>query len=116
MVEDEPQVRKHVVKLLSRAGFIVKAAADARSALHILEADPDFDILFTDVVMPGGINGVQLASAATKVVSDLKVLYTSGFPASAFDEIGVEAAHDLALLSKPYKSTDLIRAINAMIG
>lgn len=116
VVEDQPQVRKHVEKLLSRAGYTVAAAEDAKAALSILEQDADFDILFTDVVMPGGINGVQLAAAASRIAPKMKVLYTSGFPASAFDEIGVEHAQELVLLTKPYKSADLVGMINAMIN
>ncbi len=116
VVEDQPEVRKHVEKLLGRAGYTVAGAQDAKAALSILEHDADFDILFTDVVMPGGINGVQLAAAASKLAPKIKVLYTSGFPATAFDQIGVEHGQELVLLSKPYKSNELIGMINAMTG
>lgn len=114
VVEDQPDVRAHVERLLKRAGHIVTSAPDAKSALSILQRDTDFDMLFTDVVMPGGMNGVQLAAAASKILPTLKVLYTSGFPASAFDEIGVDRWDQLALLSKPYKSAELIHAITQL--
>jgi CheY-like chemotaxis protein len=114
IVEDQPDVRAHVEKLLKRAGHIVTSAADAKSALGVLEMETDFDLLFTDVVMPGGMNGVQLAAAASKILPTLKVLYTSGFPASAFDGIGVDGWQPLALLSKPYRSSELYDAINRL--
>lgn len=114
IVEDQPDVRAHVEKLLKRAGHIVTSAVDAKSALGVLEMETDFDLLFTDVVMPGGMNGVQLAAAASKILPTLKVLYTSGFPASAFDGIGVGGWQPLALLSKPYRSSELYDAINRL--
>jgi CheY-like chemotaxis protein len=114
IVEDQPDVRAHVEKLLKRAGHIVTSAVDAKSALGVLEMETDFDLLFTDVVMPGGMNGVQLAAAASKILPTLKVLYTSGFPASAFDGIGVDGWQPLALLSKPYRSSELYDAINRL--
>lgn len=115
VVEDQPDVRAHVEKLLLRAGYDVTGAQDARSAISILEAGESFDILFTDVVMPGGINGVQLAAAAAKIDAKMKVLFTSGFPASAFDEIGVDPKKKLPLLRKPYKSAELLNAINTAL-
>jgi PAS domain S-box-containing protein len=114
VVEDQPDVRAHVEKLLRRAGYLVAAAQDAKTALDILKLDKSFDILFTDVVMPGGINGVQLAAEALKIVPEIKVLYTSGFPSSAFDEIGVDRGEELVMLSKPYKSAELLHAMNQL--
>lgn len=114
VVEDQPEIRAHVEKLLIRAGYSVASAQDAQTALDILKFDTNYDILFTDVVMPGGINGVQLAAAALKIIPNIKILYTSGFPASAFDEIGVDGGEDLAILSKPFKSAELLHAINQL--
>ncbi len=113
VVEDQPEVRSHVEKLLTKAGYEVTSAENALAALALLEAGEVFDVLFTDVIMPGGMNGVQLASAAVRILPDMKVLFTSGFPASAFAEVGVHAWEGFDLLQKPYKAMDLITAVNA---
>jgi PAS domain S-box-containing protein len=114
VVEDEPDVRSHVEKLLSRAGFEVTSAENAHAALDILQGGETFDVLFTDVIMPGGMNGVQLAQAAANIAPQMKVLFTSGFPASAFEEVGVQAWETFDLLQKPYKSSELIRALRSL--
>jgi PAS domain S-box-containing protein len=111
VVEDQHDVREHVCKLLTRAGFAVSSASDAATALGLLESGETFDLLFTDVLMPGGMNGVELAEAASAIAPEMKVLYTSGFPASAFDEVGVDPGHNLSLLKKPYRAAELVEAI-----
>ncbi|MEE4154011.1 MAG: ATP-binding protein [Erythrobacter sp.] len=115
VVEDQPDIRRHAAKMLARAGFEVASAPDAASALDLLEREGPFDVLFTDVLMPGGMNGVQLSNAAAHIVPDMKVLYTSGFPADAFDQIGLDNASELNLLKKPYRTTELIAAIGRLI-
>ena len=118
VVEDQPEVRSHVEKLLRRAGFAVTSADNAPNALAILDQVRDgkdrFDVLFTDVIMPGGMNGVQLAAAAARIAPDMKVLFTSGFPASAFEDVGITAWESFDLLQKPYKSADLVQAMKAL--
>jgi PAS domain S-box-containing protein len=114
VVEDQPEVRSHVEKLLVRAGFEVATAEHGQAAIDLLAAGEHFDVLFTDIVMPGGINGVQLAERATQITPGVKVLFTSGFPASAFEEVGVNAWEGFDLLQKPYKAADLINAIRAL--
>lgn len=116
MVEDQAEVRAHVERLLSNAGFIVTSAADGKSALALLQDGATFDLLFTDIVMPGGMNGVQLAEAAKAMDPSLKILFTSGFPASAFDELGLSGDQSIALLKKPYKRNDLVLAISGTLG
>ncbi len=116
MVEDQPDVRHHVERLLRRQGFDVTAACDAKAALSILETGETFAVLFTDIVMPGGISGVQLAERAGKIAPDMKVLFTSGFPASAFAEVGAGAAGQHRLIPKPYKTNELIDMISDLIG
>jgi PAS domain S-box-containing protein len=115
VVEDQAEVRAHVERLLRNAGFKVVAAPDGKAALALLNVDPDFDLLFTDIIMPGGINGVQLAEAVRRMLPDIKVLFTSGFPASAFDELGIAEQDQFELLKKPYKSEELIAAIGRIL-
>lgn len=99
---------------MTRAGYEVASAEDARAALARLEAGEVFDVLFTDVIMPGGMNGVQLADAASRILPKMKVLFTSGFPASAFAEVGVHAWEGFVLLQKPHKAIDLISAVKGI--
>lgn len=111
LVEDQPEVQAHVEKLLNRMGYVVTAAADGKEALSILHGGTEFDLLFTDVMLPGGMNGQQLAEEIKKVDARVKVLFTSGYPASAFGHLGLDAVENLRLLKKPYRSTDLKAAI-----
>lgn len=110
VVEDQPDVRRHVENVLVSSGFDVTSANDGKSALALLEAGESFDLLFTDIIMPGGINGVQLAEAAKALSPKLRVVFTSGFPATAFDELGFEKKEDFWLLKKPYRRQELISA------
>ena len=100
-------VRKHVTQLLSKLGYSVTAAADAQEALSLLRDGQTFDLLFTDVIMPGGMTGPQLGQAAVRLAPHLKLLYTSGYPASAFENLGLEDLSNVNFLAKPYRSTQL---------
>jgi PAS domain S-box-containing protein len=112
VVEDQPQVRSHVVRALRRFGYKVEATEDAASALRVLEHKPDFDLLFTDIVMPGGMNGQALGEAAKQLRPSIKVLYTSGYPAAAFEHLGLKQQSNVNLLHKPYRTVELQEAID----
>ena len=73
VVEDQPQVRRHVEKTLTRFGHSVTSAADARIALKLLEKGETFDLLYTDIVMPGGMNGQELGEIAKRICPRLRV-------------------------------------------
>ena len=107
MVEDEPMVRAHVEKLLSKLGYVVTVAADAQEALSLLHDDQAFDLLFTDVIMPGGMSGPQLGEAALRLAPHIKLLYTSGYPAAAFENFGIQDTSNVNFLAKPYRSAQL---------
>lgn len=111
LVEDQPEVRAHVEKLLGRMGYIVTAAADGREALSLIYRGLEFDLLFTDVIMPGGLNGQQLAEEVRKIDPRTKVLFTSGYPAFAFEHLGIDDMEDVRLLGKPYRTADLKAAL-----
>jgi CheY-like chemotaxis protein len=114
-VDDDPAVRTTVVLQLERLGYAVLQADGAQAALQIIASPARIDLLFTDVVMPGGPNGKELAILARRLRPGLPVLFTSGFPgASQDDEIHFDA-HDV-LLSKPYRSRDLARAVREMLA
>ena len=107
VVEDQPQVRAHVEKTLIRLGYAVKTAPDAATALTRLKEGEAFDLLFTDVIMPGGMNGQELGEAALELAPQIKILYTSGYPAAAFEHLGLKEQANVNFLSKPYKTIDL---------
>src|SRR6266536_220455 len=83
IVEDDALVREYVVTQISRFGYHTMAAGNAAEALAIIDGPERFDLLFTDVIMPGGLNGRQLATEALKRRPELKVLYTSGYTENA---------------------------------
>lgn len=115
LVEDEPEVREQVGKLLSRMGYRVTPAADGKEALSMMREERQFDLLFTDVIMPGGMNGQQLAEEIRKVDPGMKVLFTSGYPAFAFEHLGLDELDEIRLLRKPYRSADLGAAVAAAL-
>jgi len=107
VVEDQPEVLSYVQKTLARFGYKVEAVAESASALAKLQAGEKFDLLFTDIIMPGGMNGQELAEAAVKRDPLLKVLYTSGYSADAFEHLGIDEQAQFHLLRKPYKAAEL---------
>jgi len=113
-VDDNPDVRATVVSHLRALGYQVREAADAHAALRILDSTDKIDLLFTDVVMPGGVNGKELATMAKAKRSSLKVLFTSGFPGTSLTS-GSDLDSGDALLSKPYRKHELAKAIHEML-
>jgi PAS domain S-box-containing protein len=111
VVEDQPQVRTHVEKTLARLGYAVATAQDAAAALTMLKHGEAFDLLFTDIIMPGEMNGQELGEAALKLAPQIKILYTSGYPAAAFEHLGLKEQSSINFLSKPYKTVDLQRML-----
>jgi CheY-like chemotaxis protein len=105
VVEDNALVRRSAVTLLQQLGYRTLEAADGQEALAILESDPRVDLLFSDVVMPGGMSGRQLAAATRRKRPDIRILLTSGFPDKASDaRAGERTEH---MLGKPYRREDL---------
>ena len=110
VVEDDNFVRGHAVATLESMGYRVMVAADARDALAILRGGARPDLLFTDIVMPGGASGWELAEQAQKLLPGLKVLFTSGYPIESLT-LHPEIAANAALINKPYRMADLARRV-----
>jgi PAS domain S-box-containing protein len=110
-VDDNPAVRATVLLQLRALGYCVHEADSAQAALKLLDELGKVDLLFTDIVMPGPMNGRELAAKARLKRPGLKVLYTSGYP-GAFegDDDGA------ALLNKPYRKRDLANAIDRALN
>jgi len=114
VVEDEPLVRAHVESLLLGLGYRVTTAANGPAAMAVLERRADIDLLFTDVVMPGGMNGRELAEAAARLRPGLEVLFTSGYTENAIVHHG-RLDPGVQLLSKPYRRRDLARKLRLVL-
>ena len=115
IVEDDTLVREYVVTQISRFGYRTLAASNAAEALAIINGGERIDLLFTDVIIPGSMNGRQLATEALKRRPGLKVLYTSGYTENAIVHHGRLDAGVL-LLAKPYLSSDLARMIRTALA
>ncbi|MGO4410956.1 PAS domain-containing protein [Brevundimonas sp. 2YAF1] len=112
VVEDDPLVRDHVVRQLRAVGYCIVLAADGPEALACLQEEPGFDLMFTDVVMPGGMDGQELARQARAIAPDLRVLFTSGFigPLDAASRIPAGQ-----WLCKPYRRQELITRVREIL-
>ena len=115
IVEDDALVREYVVAQISRLGYDTLAASNGAEALAIINGPERIDLLFTDVIMPGSMNGRQLAIEAQKRRPGLKVLFTSGYTENAIVHHGRLDAGVL-LLPKPYVSSDLARLIRTALA
>lgn len=114
VVEDEPAVLVVTANALGNLGYGVRTATDAASALEALSTGPAVDLLFSDIVMPGGINGIELAREARRTNPALRILLTSGFAADAMKGQG-PLPEGVDILAKPYRQADLARAIRAAL-
>jgi CheY-like chemotaxis protein len=106
VVEDDTGMRRVVNRQLSELGYRVVEVDNAVAALNLLEATR-FDLLFSDIVLPGPLNGLELARTAKRKSPDLRVVLTSGFPAKingGIDTVG-------RLLVKPYRKLELASAL-----
>jgi len=106
VVEDDDDVRSYSSAILRELGYRVIAAQDGPAALRLLGRERRVDLLFTDVVLPGGMTGADLARAAAVVRPDLKVLFTTGYARDAIVHNGrLEAG--VQLITKPFTYADL---------
>jgi PAS domain S-box-containing protein len=114
VVEDDALVRSFVITQLESLGYTALSAGNAAEALAIAEGGAAFDLLFTDMIMPGKMNGKELAEAMAKRRSPLKVLFTSGYTEDAVIHHG-RLDPGVLLLAKPYRKTELARMLRTAI-
>lgn len=115
VVDDEEGLRELAQASLQGLGYRVLAAGDGQQALEILTAEPAIALLFSDVVMPGGIGGYELAERATALRPDLKVLLTSGYTEKAVACNG-QSRFSASLLGKPYTQAELAQRLRVLLG
>jgi signal transduction histidine kinase/CheY-like chemotaxis protein len=105
VVEDEEMVRDHIQRVLGGLGYKVITRTDARSAMKVVDEGVKFDLLLTDVVIPGGVDGAALAARVRKKYPKIPVVYVSGY-ASGIPEKGA-LAPDVSFLQKPFLRSEL---------
>ncbi|WP_163152523.1 hybrid sensor histidine kinase/response regulator [Bradyrhizobium uaiense] len=110
-VEDDPTIRDYVTGQLESLGYTVLAAANADAALEIVSRGTAFDLLFTDIVMPGSMNGRQLADTLMAGRPALRVLFTSGYSDGVLPAQQGRGGHGIPLLTKPYRRSELARIL-----
>ncbi len=111
-VEDDPDVLEIAIEAIRSFGYNVYPATDANEALRILQQDLSIDLLFTDIIMPPGKNGVELAQDALKLRPSLRILLASGYPRDALEAHEVSSQPNMAFIRKPYS----LSALNAQLG
>ncbi|MBD8548371.1 histidine kinase famiy protein [Sphingomonas sp. CFBP 8760] len=111
MVEDQPEVGELGREMLRDLGYDVTLCSSGRAALDVMQADRDYQLLFTDILMPGGMNGVALANAIKRDYPHTAVLLTTGFADEAIDE----GARSYELIRKPYRRAELNERIRQVL-
>jgi CheY-like chemotaxis protein len=114
VVEDNPSVRQVVMGQLASLGYRTLEAENARAALGLLERGAKVDLVFSDLVMPGGMSGLELAAELRRRWPGLKTLLTSGFP-GAMLAASKDAAAAQGLLTKPYRKLELARRVREIL-
>jgi PAS domain S-box-containing protein len=115
IVEDDALVRKYVITQIQSLGYTTLEASNAAEALDAIDKTPNIDLLFTDVIMPGSMNGRQLVDEALKRRPSLKTLYTSGYTENAIVHHG-RLDSGVLLLAKPYRKSDLAQMLRIALG
>jgi two-component system NtrC family sensor kinase len=114
IVEDDAQVNKLAVEALQERGYRVLSASDGASALRMIETAPHIDLLLTDVVLPGGMNGRELTDAVLRQRAGIKVLYMTGYTRNAIIHHG-RLDPDIDLLTKPFTADALTRKVRRIL-
>ena len=111
IVEDELLVRAVAAQMIEEAGYEAIEAASADEAVHILETRDDVRVVFTDIEMPGSMDGLMLAQAVRNRWPPIKIIVTSGRPIAVLRNLPDEAQ----FLAKPYRATTLERVLGELL-
>ena len=114
VIDDEPTVRMLVADALGDHGYTIVEAGDGAEGLRLLQSSTRVDLLITDVGLPGGLNGRQVADAAWAARPDLKVLFITGYAENAVLNHG-HLAHGMQVLTKPFTIDDLVRRVDRVL-
>jgi CheY-like chemotaxis protein len=111
VVEDNEDVRELAETMLASAGYAVVSAPSGEHALSLLDEGGEVDLVFTDVMMPGGMNGLQLADQVRARRPGTPILVTTGY----MDELPAARGQRLDILGKPYRQEDLLARVRAIL-
>jgi len=114
VVEDDPDVRRIPTAILRAQGYEVVEARNGEDATKRLQDGPPFDLLFTDIVLPGGMNGVEIARQAQKLQASIKILYSTGYAENANVQVSKMVARGL-LVNKPYLRAELLEKVRHVL-
>jgi len=114
IVDDREDVAELARTILRDFGYVTLVAGNAREALEILDSSERVDLLFTDLIMPGGMNGVLLAREARRRQPRLKVLLATGYAEASLERTDIGGS-EFDLLNKPYRRTELVRRVRAIL-
>lgn len=114
VAEDDDLIRELVMQQLDSLGYRVSSACEGPAALEIIRECTDIDLLFTDIVMSGGMSGLELAAAAVAIRPRLRIVFTSGNSAqrARMDEL---AGFNFEFLQKPYRRQELARRLRKVL-
>jgi two-component system NtrC family sensor kinase len=112
VVEDDPEVADVCAAALEESGYSVKRVESAHQAIEMLTTENEIDLVFSDVVMPAGMSGVQMARVVRERFPDLPVLLTTGYSSAAMEALSA----GFPILNKPYRIDALRQAIGNMLG
>jgi hemerythrin-like metal-binding protein/PAS domain S-box-containing protein len=113
VVDDEPELRDIAKVVLSQKGYQVLLASNGPEALELLQSNDSIALLVTDVVMPGGMAGDQLARKARAIKAEIKILLTSGF---LIDPESADGAREFEMLEKPYRISTLVAKVGNLLA
>jgi CheY-like chemotaxis protein len=114
VLEDDDEVRAYSAEILRELGYRVIEAHDGPAALRLLDQQPRVDLLFTDVVLPGGMTGAQVAAQARATRPSLKVLFTTGYARNAIIHHG-RLDKGVHLITKPFSFEDLAAKVRDIL-
>ena len=116
VVDDEPGVRELAAAALQDMGYNVLSAEDGNRAIDVLRSDVPIDLLFTDIVMPNGLDGFELAKIANEIRPDMPIVFTTGHAEIALKELKKDLSKKIKVLGKPYRINDLNNMISTVLG
>lgn len=113
LVEDDPALADLTLEMLEITGCDVVAASSPEEAVKLLEAERDFELLFTDYLFPGGVTGVKLAEQASEITPGIKVIVASGMDQAT---INADSSNQYQTLQKPYWMDDIKKRLTQLFS
>ena len=113
MVEDNEDILEVTSEMLTTLGYRVLCARNGAEAIQMLESGQELELLFSDVVMPNGMNGVELAREAKRLSKGIKILLTSGYAGDVMERL--RAVNEFPIIEKPFRLADLARRLRSIL-